>query len=181
MKKIFCVLSIVVAVVQASGATSESLDNSNNSFETINDKGVPVQWVINEVFKARGTLDIVTENVQDGKNCLLIKNGSGQVFHLFASKVWRVMGGDVIKLSAYVKGKGKFKLGVYVYKDGGGYPTIYPPSVEVAGGDWERKEFVITIPDGLNGVMRSVIVVDGNSEVYLDNFQGEIIHANPTP
>jgi len=156
---------------------------NNNSFETINAKGIPTMWTVNQYFKKddkMGTIEVVSEAAQDGKNCLLIKNSSKQVFHLYGNFV-PVTAGDVVKMSAYVKGKGSFKLALYFYNDQKAWSgTNYPTAEKIENVEWDKKDFSITVPDGdfkgkgSAAFIRSAIVIDSNSEVFVDNFQGQI-------
>ncbi|MFA6102861.1 MAG: hypothetical protein WCV67_07750 [Victivallaceae bacterium] len=152
--------------------------SSNNSFEEI-DGNFPANWTINNNLKP-GTLQILSESAQDGKNYLMIKNDAKQVFHLYGALI-AAAPGDVIRMSVYVKGTGTFRLGVYICNRKNQHiKGIYPEAVKIESSDWQKKDFEITMPceefkdKGCVAAIRPVIVVDSNSEINLDNFSGQI-------
>ncbi|MCX6984966.1 MAG: hypothetical protein NT118_09500 [Lentisphaerae bacterium] len=183
MKKLIGLIGIIGLLGFQASAETKAISN-NNSFEGIINNGVPSQWKINEGFKENngmGTLQIISESAQDGKNCLMIKNEAKQIFHLHGVPV-ETLPGDVIKMSVYVKGKGSFTLGAYTYSGKVAVGHIYPNSVNVESTNWEKKDFEMTVPDdeGVKGKVtnfRPVIAVDSDSEIYIDNFSGQIENA----
>jgi hypothetical protein len=187
MKKIIALFGIICVLGLQSFAETKEISN-NNSFEEIKN-GVPFQWTINTIFKkdnGMGTLQIISESVQDGKNCLMIKNETKQFFHLYGTTIG-IDAGDVIKMSVYVKGKGSFSLSVYMYNAKNVWlNNIYPKAVKVEASNWGKKDFEITVPTnefgdkGKVANIRPVIVVDPDSEIYIDNFSGQI-EKTPAP
>jgi hypothetical protein len=182
MKKMLYALGIICLASLAAFAETRQIVN-NNSFETINAEGMPTMWVVDEYFKKddkMGKIEVVSEAAQDGKICLLIKNGSKQVFHL-SGNMLPTTAGDVVRMSLYVKGKGKFRLGIYFRNDKKAWlGADYPKPVEVKNAKWDKKFFSVTIPNrdfngkGVVAFIEPVIIVDSDSEVFVDNFQGQI-------
>lgn len=181
MKKIIALFGIICLCGFHAFAETKEINNNNSFEETEN--GLPNAWAINQVFKGNntmGTIQVLSESAQDGKNCLMIKNATGQFFHLWGAFI-AASPGDVIRMSAYVKGKGTFRLSVYMYNSKNAWlENIYPKSVKIESSDWEKKDFEMTLPDkefndkGQVAKIRPVIVIDADSEIYLDNFSGQI-------
>lgn len=179
MKKIIILLGVIGFYgFQVFSETTEI--KNNNSFEEVKND-VPVNWTPNQYFKDKnqlGTLQILSTSAQDGENCLMIKNDAQHFFHLYGVPVAAVPG-DVIRLSAYVKGSGSFKLGVYMYDSNHKWlDGLYPITIKVECKDWEKKDFEMMLPDkefgdkGKVAEIRPVIIIDADSEICLDNFSG---------
>lgn len=181
MNKLIALLWIVSLCGFQAFAETKEIKN-NNSFEEVKND-VPENWTINEYFKKNnklGIIQILSESAQDGKNCLMIKNDATQVFHLIGALV-AVTPGDVLRMSAYVKGKGTFRLSIYMYNSENAWlDGLYPQSIKIESSGWEKKDFEIIIPDkefkdkGKVAEIRPVIVIDSDSEICLDNFSGQI-------
>lgn len=181
MKSIIALFGIIGFLGFQAFAETKEISN-NNSFEE-GKSSVPSGWIVNDFYKRSnksGTMQILSESAQDGGKCILIKNGSAQVFELYGNPIAAVPG-DVIRMSVYVKGKGSFKLSVYLYNGKNLWlDTVYPKSVKIEGTDWEKKDFEITLSNkeykdkGTVAMIRPAIVVDADSEVCFDNFKGQI-------
>lgn len=181
MKKIIALFGIICVLGLQSFAETKEISN-NNSFEEI-ENGIPSLWTINTGFKQNngmGTLQIISESAQDGKSCLMIKNEAKQFFHLHGKAIG-VDPGAVIKMSAYAKGKGSFSLSVYTYNAKNAFlVSVYSNAVKVDASNWEKKDFELTVPAnefGDKGKVANicpVIMVGLDSEIYIDNFSGQI-------
>lgn len=181
MKKIIALFAILGLCGAQTFAETKEI-GKNNSFEAVTGD-VPNNWIVNQYFKSKnmaGTIQILSTSAQDGTNCLMFKNDAKQVFHLFGEAV-AAAPGNVIKMSAYVKGEGSFSLSVYLYSAKNVWlATAYGKTVNVKNTDWEKKDFVITLEDktfgdkGKVAIIRPVIAVNGNSEICLDNFSGQV-------
>jgi lysophospholipase L1-like esterase len=157
--------------------------NINNSFEDI--KGdAPLVWKVNSIDSQRlGTLEIISHAAQEGNKCIKIKTQAGQLLQLFAIPMTDVSPSDTIRLSAYVKGTGSFKIAVYLYNNDKCYlATAAPQAIKVANTEWTKADFEIKLSgeefperaDGQVAHIRPAIVVDANSELCIDNFSSQI-------
>ncbi|MHB9139943.1 MAG: hypothetical protein ACYC4Q_11130 [Victivallaceae bacterium] len=184
MKSIIALFGIIgICGFQAFAEIKEI--NNNNSFEEIS-SNLPAGWIINEYFKQNntlGTIQVLSESAQDGSKCIMIKNEAKQVFHLFGNLIPAVSG-DVVKMSAYFKGKGSVKLAAYMYNGKSAWlDSVYPESIKVENKDWEKKDFEFTLPakeykdKGPIAFIRPVIIVDSDSEICIDAIKGQIEHA----
>lgn len=183
MKSIFVLFGIIgICGFQAFAEVKEI--NNNNSFEEIN-SNLPSGWMINDYFKKNNTLgsiQILSESAQDGSKCIMIKNGTKQVFHIFGNLI-PASSGDVVKMSAYFKGKGRVKLAVYIYNGKSAWlDAVYPESIKIDNKDWDKKDFEFTLPTkeykekGPIAFIRPAIVVESDSEICIDTIKGQIEH-----
>jgi hypothetical protein len=182
MKKLICLAALLGIVSFGANAETKKISSANDSFEKSKNNH-PGMWHTNTWYKKQGNLGTITvksEAAQNGQNYIEIVNDSKQVYHLYTAKQYKVKGGDTVRVSAFVKGKGSFRLLLYCYSPKGKWLTsATPKAVKVDSSEWTKKDFAITVPtkkirNEVVGNVRVAIVVDADSKIQIDNFAGQI-------
>ena len=109
--------------------------------------------------------------------CMKITNTATSFCALYSRSLIPVTpAADTFKMSIYVKGKGKYRIGFYTYAKDKKYVSSYmEPPTEVNSTEWVKKDY--TIPGsklkGPVGFVRIAMEVHpGAAELYFDDFSG---------
>ena len=172
MKQIFILIfaGLCACTLSLSGQNMERLEILNdNAFEQVfsfwnaNGKAAKVR-------KVPGGRSAFCMRMTRGE----ASKGTGAVFSRCLIPVDREK--DTLKMSLYVKGKGFFRLGGYLYDTKGRYTGIVMGElIPVNSKEWVKKDFVFkgsSFRSKKGTFMRVVIDVPRESDLYFDDFSG---------
>ena len=175
MKKLavaFAALTLCASGLSA--AEVESLEIKNdNSFDQV------FGWWCENAGRMKRCPGGVIAKAPDGRsgNCMKITNTEKGFVSLYSRALIPAdPAADTFKMSFYVKGKGKYRVGFYTYaKDKKYISTYLEPATEVDSTEWGKKDY--TIPGsklkGAVGFARIAIELQpGAAELYFDDFSG---------
>ena len=155
------------------------LEITNSSFEKAKSNNITA-WGSNTGVQPMGKVALKSDGAQDGSNYLQFANNASQVHQFYSAAQISVKGGDIVSLSAYVKGKGSFKLGLYAYNASNVMlDCIEPEPAIINSNKWIKKSFKIVIPDKVYPKGKIVrvniaVIVSQSSNIQLDNITGSL-------
>ncbi|HOG49438.1 MAG TPA: hypothetical protein PKY10_02490 [Lentisphaeria bacterium] len=173
-KKVLAMLAGLFLLQVLTAAEIEILEIKNdNSFDQVVN-----YWCANEgMMKHRPGGAISREDGGITGACMKISNTEESLTALYSRALMPVeTSEDVFKLSFYVKGKGKFRVGFYTYsKEKKFISTFFSPPTSPDSTDWVRQNYTIpvaTLRGEVGNVRIAIEVPPGLAELYFDDFSG---------
>ncbi len=173
-------LAVAFAALAASsiGFAAEEVETleikNDNSFDQV------VGWWCENTGMMKQRPGGVIAKAPDGRSgsCMKIANTETGFVSLYSRALIPAdPAADTFKMSVYVKGKGKFRLGFYTYAkaDKKYISTHLEPATEVDSPEWVKKDYTIPASKlkGPVGFVRIAMELQpGAAELYFDDFSG---------
>lgn len=179
MKKTLTLL-LIVEILSFTGNAQEKQKiilkeiSNNNGFEKACNYWIPNSG---KNRKNPGGIKKIVKNGRSG-NCLKVKNTPTSQFVFFSKSLIPVkQNGDIIKITIYLKGKGKFRAGFYCYDKNKKYVTTFFSKnfTKINSTKWTKKDFTYDFKI-LKGKkfsnVRVAFEIKENSDLLFDDFCG---------